>query len=126
MMFQVIGMQATYHIVRVFTKAEEALGNKAAIFLNDKTSLKDEKSRISVDIYKNIGVNTTCFISHVDNSGYEVQCFNGKNNIQCCGHGMIAAAKAVFSNTDHFNVPAWRLDASPWQHALSLDSRQQC
>ena len=97
-------MQATYHIVRVFNKAEDSLGNQAVIFLNDNALLKNEQSRISVDITKNVNVNTTCFISQIDTSNYEVQCFNGENTIQCCGHGMIAAAKTVFSITDQTNI----------------------
>jgi len=35
---------------------------------------------------------------------YDVRCFNNKNAIQCCGHGMITAAKVIFSISDSSRV----------------------
>lgn len=91
-------MQSSYQLVRVFNKSKVAEGNQAAIFLSAHpiTLLQNELISISADIYKDEGVATTCFTSELEAGQYEVQCFNNKSEIQCCGHGMIAAAKNIF------------------------------
>lgn len=91
-------MQSSYQVVRVFDKPNIAEGNQAAVFLSNGpiTLLHNELISLSADVYKNIGIATTCFTSELGNSEYEVQCFNNKSVIQCCGHGMIAAAKKIF------------------------------
>lgn len=91
-------MRTSYHLVRVFDKPEEAQGNLAVVFFDDnQINLPHELTSISFYIYKQKGVATTCFISQVVSGHYDVRCFNGDKAIQCCGHGMIAAAKTVFS-----------------------------
>lgn len=91
-------MRTSYQLVRVFNKAEEAQGNQAVVFFKDsQIDLPHELSGISAEIYKQKGVATTCFISQVVSGHYKVQCFTGNKAIQCCGHGMIAAAKTIFS-----------------------------
>ena len=94
-------MLASVKIVRVFNKPGKAQGNQAAIFFNkDEVDLQYDHTKISADIYKEKGIETTCFISQQDKKNYNVQCFNKDNAIQYCGHGMIAAAKVVFENSD--------------------------
>ncbi len=92
-------MQSAYQLVRVFNKTKVAEGNQAAIFLSTSpiTLLQDELISISADIYEAKGIATTCFTSELSDGQYEVQCFNDKSAIQCCGHGMIAAAKNIFT-----------------------------
>lgn len=92
-------MQSSYQVITVFSKPNEAFGNQAAIILNkdNHPSLLSEQSILSENLYKTKGLATTCFISHIDHENYKVECFNGKNMILCCGHGMIAAAKILFS-----------------------------
>lgn len=84
-------MESTYQLVRVFNKDNEAQGNHAAIVI------ADDKTKIEAS-HKHYDATTTCFITHKANAEYEVQCFNGNQEIQCCGHGLIAAAKTIFSN----------------------------
>jgi len=92
-------MQSAYQLVRVFNKTKVAEGNQAAIFLSTSptTLLQNELISISADIYEDKGIATTCFTSELSDGQYEVQCFNDKSAIQCCGHGMIAAAKNIFT-----------------------------
>ena len=91
-------MLSPYQLVRVFNKAKVAKGNQAAIFLSSSpiTLPQNELIRLSADIHKDKGVTTTCFTAELEAGQYEVQCFNNKSAIQCCGHGMIAAAKNIF------------------------------
>lgn len=91
-------MQSSYQLVRVFDKENVAEGNQAAVFLSDSriTSTHNELISLSADIYKDKGIATSCFASELVSGQYEVQCFNKKSEIQCCGHGMIAAAKEIF------------------------------
>ena len=84
-------MQATYQLVRVFDNPNGAQGNQAAIIFDH------DLSNISSSTYKQHDVATTCFISQVNKEHYDVRCFNGSYEIQCCGHGLIAAAKSIFS-----------------------------
>lgn len=94
-------MQSPYQIIRVFNKPEEAQGNRAAVIIeSNHVDLTPDRSKISSDMYNNNGIDTTCFISMVTNDHYNVQCFNNKNAIQCCGHGMIAAAKFLFAENE--------------------------
>ena len=93
-------MQTSYKLVRVFDKSDEALGNQAAIFIDEKKSDLNELTRISADIVKDKRIATACFVSQLTSGHYKVQCFNETNVIQCCGHGLIAAAKTIFSDSD--------------------------
>ena len=93
-------MRSSYQLVRVFDKPEEALGNLAIIYFDKKQSDLNELTRLSADIVKDTSIATTCFISQADSGQYEVQCFNANNVIQCCGHGLIAAAKTIFTDSD--------------------------
>ena len=94
-------MKAACQLVRVFDKPQEAQGNQAMVFFEgNPIDLPHERTRISADIYKQKGIATTCFISELMRGQYEVQCFNDTKAIQCCGHGMIAAAKTIFSDSN--------------------------
>jgi len=91
-------MQNSYQLVRVFDKKGVADGNQAAVFLSAyPVSLnQNELISLSADIHRDDGIATTCFTSEVSDGEYGVACFNNKSEIQCCGHGMIAAAKNIF------------------------------
>ena len=95
-------MLSSYQLVRVFDKPNIAKGNQAAVFLeaSPDTLHNNELICLSADIYKDKGIATTCFISELTSGQYEVQCFNDKTAIQCCGHGMIAAAKIIFTKNN--------------------------
>lgn len=100
-----MGLQSPYQIIRVFNKPEEVQGNRAAVIIeSNHVDLTADRSKISADMYNNNGIDTTCFISMVTNDHYNVQCFNNKSAIQCCGHGMIAAAKTLFSESELSNI----------------------
>jgi predicted PhzF superfamily epimerase YddE/YHI9 len=92
-------MQMSYQLVRVFDKPEEAQGNQAMVFFENNESNLNELIGINADLYKDNGIATKCFVSLLDSGHYKVQCFNDNKAIQCCGHGLIAAAKTIFSVT---------------------------
>jgi len=94
---RVASVQTSYQLVRVFDKPGEAQGSQALVFYEDsQVDTPHELSKISAEIK---GVTTKCFVSQVVTGHYKVQCFNDNEAIQCCGHGLIAAAKMVFSVT---------------------------
>lgn len=93
-------MNNVYQFVRVFDKANEAQGNLAAIFYDPSESELLELVEVSTGIEKKYNIATTCFIKHFIDEQYTVRCFNADNEIQCCGHGMIAAAKTIFFELD--------------------------
>lgn len=98
-------MSAHPQLITVFSKGNIAQGNQAAIFFNqDDVDLSYDHTKMSADIYKEKGIETTCFISPQGSSHYKVQCFNKDNEIQYCGHGMIAAAKIIFAISDSTNI----------------------
>ena len=95
-----VELRTSYQILRVFEKPDEAQGNQAVIFFErDHIDLPYEPTKISADMYKLKGIETTCFVSLVTTGHYNVQCFNKNNAIQYCGHGMIAAARTVFASS---------------------------
>lgn len=93
-------MQEVFQLVRVFDKPKEAKGNQAFVLFNESKLNLSPKQLASIkdrNIYnKSI---TTCFVSPEEDEHYRVNCFNAESAIQCCGHGLIAAAKTVFVNT---------------------------
>lgn len=89
-------MKNAYQVVRVFGKVNDALGNLAAIVIDNDTSELSEFIEVSISIEKKHNIATTCFVKHLTDEQYLVRCFNTKNEIKCCGHGMIAAAKTLF------------------------------
>lgn len=94
-------MSAHPQLITVFSKGNIAQGNQAAVFFNqDDVDLSYDHTKMSADIFKEKGIETTCFISQQDLKHYKVQCFNKDNAIQYCGHGMIAAAKMIFAKSD--------------------------
>lgn len=98
-------MLSAYQLVRVFGDSNGAQGNHAAIFVqqnNSEQALQPEN--MSANLYKEKNIVTTCFISELGDKHYEVNCFNGNQAIQCCGHGMIAAAKVIFDNNSESNI----------------------
>lgn len=93
-------MLSSYQLVRVFAKPEEAQGNQAAVFYYEKNNKQSfEPSEVGAKLQKQKNITTTCFISQISDKHYDVSCFNGSREIQCCGHGMIAAAKIIFSTS---------------------------
>lgn len=96
-------MQQHNQLIRIFNKPNEHKGNLVMVIAKDEptSSLAD----ISAQLEKENGIATTCFFSALksaDNeasNNFKVQCFNGHSAIQCCGHGMIAAAKSIFDST---------------------------
>lgn len=93
-----------YQLVRVFNKSPEASGNLAAVITDENNRTISELTKISADLYKTENITTTCFIGNIEKNHYKVSCFNSDNPIQCCGHGMIAAAKTVFQQTDSQHI----------------------
>ncbi len=94
-------MPEPYQIVRVFAKPDEAQGSQALVFYaGNQIDLQYELDKISTELYEQKGLETTCIITQVTSMHYDIHCFNGKKAIQCCGHGMIAAAKTIFSSCD--------------------------
>ena len=106
-------MLSAYQLVRVFAKSEKAQGNTAAIFIQESNMDQSlqllQQAKESTTLYKQHNIATTCFISEADDKNntvrhYDVKCFNGDKEIQCCGHGMIAAAKVIFANYSVSNI----------------------
>ena len=103
-------MLAPYQLVRVFAKPEIAQGNTAAIIFQKNNSKQlHQQAKESARLSQQNNIATTCFISQPDaHTGavkhYDVNCFNGDTKIQCCGHGMIAAAKVIFENNHVANI----------------------
>ena len=94
-----------YKCIRVFANNKGAQGNLSAVVtLTKKTSDLNEFLYTTNKIYKDKNIATTCFIVKVDSEHFEVRCFNAESEIQCCGHGMIAAAKTIFDNSKASNV----------------------
>lgn len=93
-------MNNVYQLVRVFDKENEAEGNLAAIFSDSHKSELSVLAEVSTGIKKQHNIATTCFIKKIVDERYVVRCFNAENEIQCCGHGMIAAAKTIFLKFD--------------------------
>ena len=92
-------METEDQIIRVFGDSDEAQGNLSTVVRLQKIMSFDDLSNLAHQTYKQSNVSTTCFINEVDNTHFDVQCFNDDKAIQCCGHGMIAAAKTVFENS---------------------------
>lgn len=91
----------TYQLVNVFAEPNGAKGNQAAIiFQNKQTYRIDEQSKISLEVCQHNGLSTVCFISPIKSQNYNVRCFNEDKQIQCCGHGLIAAAKTIFNTSE--------------------------
>lgn len=97
-------MEMKYQIIRVFGDGDEVKGNLSTVVRLKKIMDFDELSKLAHQTYKQYNVATTCFINEVDKTHYEVQCFNDDKAIQCCGHGMMAAAKTVFENLKIDNI----------------------
>ena len=93
-----------YQIIRVFSDNDEVQGNLSTVVRLQKRMSIDELSNLAHQAYKQSNVATTCFISEVDSTHFDVECFNDDKAIQCCGHGMIAAAKVVFENSKIVNI----------------------
>jgi len=94
-----------YDLIRVFNNDDGAQGNQSAVVtLKKKITGVDELSHIATNIYKEKSVATSCFIINEDNEQFEVRCFNRDSEIQCCGHGLIAAAKVIFSRSKLINI----------------------
>ena len=97
-------MKTAYQCVRVFHKEKEAKGNLAAIFFDNNKSELSKLTDASVKVGKQHNISTVCFIEHLVAEQYNVRCFNAENEIQCCGHGMIAAAKILFSDSNLLEI----------------------
>ena len=97
-------LEQQQQIIRVFGDSDKAQGNLSTVVRLQKRMSFDELSNLSHEIYKNNNIATTCFINEVDSTHYDVQCFNDDNAIQCCGHGMMAAAKTVFEKSRISNL----------------------
>ena len=97
-------MEVKYQIIRVFGDSDEVQGNLSTVVRLQKRMSFNELSNLAHQKYKQSNVSTTCFIYEVDKTHFDVQCFSDDNAIQCCGHGMIAAAKIVFENSKISNI----------------------
>ena len=91
-------------IIRVFDDSDKAKGNLSTVVRLQKIMSFDELSDLAHQTHIKNNIATTCFINEVDNTHYDVQCFNDDKAIQCCGHGMIAVAKIVFENSKISNI----------------------
>ena len=91
-------------IIRVFGDTYAAQGNLSTVVRLQKIMSLDELADHAHQTYKKNNIATTCFINEVDSTHFDVQCFNDDKAIQCCGHGMIAAAKVVFENSKISNI----------------------
>lgn len=90
--------------IRVFDNGKDAEGNLAAIYIDSNKSELSELLEVSRQIEKKYNIATTCFVNHCVAEQYNVRCFNAESEIQCCGHGMIAAAKTIFSDSDLLEI----------------------
>lgn len=94
-----------YKCIRVFANNKGAQGNLSAVVTLKKNISDLNKLLYTANkIYKDKNIATTCFIVKVDSEHFDVRCFNAESEIQCCGHGMIAAAKTVFDNSKVSNI----------------------
>jgi len=84
-------MDISHQVVQVFHKDKVALGNHAVIY---SEHLPDINTRLKLFSENNIA--TQCVVKSLHDELYDVRCFNNQYEIQCCGHGMIAAAKTIF------------------------------
>lgn len=91
-------------IIRVFGDNEDVLGNLSTVVRLQKIMNFREISNLAHQVYKKSKIATTCFINEVDSTHFDVQCFSDDKAIQCCGHGMMAAAKVVFENSKISNI----------------------
>jgi len=85
-------MDISHQLIHVFYKDEDILGNPALVFFD---SLPDINTRLK--LFSDNRVATHCVVKSLNDERYKVRCFNNKYEIQCCGHGMIAAAKVLFA-----------------------------
>lgn len=85
-------MDISHQVIQVFHKDEDILGNHAVVF---SEYFPDINTRLK--LFSENRIATHCVIYLFKNEHYNVQCFNNEHEIQCCGHGMIAAAKTIFS-----------------------------
>lgn len=94
-----------YQLIRVFAGERGAQGNLSAITLLDK-KMPERKVLLSnaSAMYKDKNIATTCYITQVGKTHFDVRCFNTDSEIQCCGHGLIAAAKTVFNENKIPNI----------------------
>ena len=97
-------MEVKYQIIRVFSDSDEVQGNLSTVVRLQKRMSFDELSSLAHQKYQQSNVSTTCFINEVDSTHFDVQCFSDDKAIQCCGHGMIAAAEVVFENSKITNI----------------------
>lgn len=97
-------MNNNYQIVTVFNQDEYAEGNQALIIyddhfsdLNDQFIMAERKQFFNNT--QNKSITTLCFVSLENENNINLRCFTASHKIQCCGHGMIAAAKIIFTKT---------------------------
>jgi len=89
----------SHQLIQVFHKNKEIAGNSALVF---SEQLPDLNTRLK--LFSDNRAGTLCVIKSLQHAFYHVRCFNEQDEIQCCGHGMIAAAKAIFSMSDKSTI----------------------
>jgi len=97
-------MQLRQKKITVFAKQDFAMGNQALVlFADDFLVINDAVISAELEGYfsqhKKPARLTLCFAYCSNSDNFIVRCFNKSHEIQCCGHGMIAAAKTVFHET---------------------------
>lgn len=85
-------MDISHQLIRVFHKDEDIQGNSALVYFD---YLPDINTRLKLFSANRIA--THCVVNSVNDDLYNIRCFNNRYEIQCCGHGMIASAKALFA-----------------------------
>lgn len=97
-------MNNNYQIVTVFNQDEGVEGNQALIIYVDHFSELDDQfitaeRKQFFNNTQNERIATLCFLTVVNENNIILRCFTVSHEIQCCGHGMIAAAKIIFTKT---------------------------
>ncbi|MEH6551255.1 MAG: PhzF family phenazine biosynthesis protein [Pseudomonadales bacterium] len=90
------------NIYQVFYTDSGAQGNFAAI--SAATGAREEQLPLLKHEQKIPETIAHCHISSDDNNRFKVDCFQEGRKIQCCGHGLLASAYALFQLTDHKQI----------------------
>lgn len=91
-------------IYRVFHTLAGAAGNLVAIDLAGELPgepLSSLPSGQGCNLPADI---THCHLSHTDANRFLVNCYQRGRKIQCCGHGLLAAAHALLESTDQSRI----------------------
>ncbi len=81
---------AVYH-ASVFGDALRKGSTACVVFRPGPLPVDNKQTAIDGDVY--------CFLAPHHSGGFDVSCYQGQQRIQCCGHGLLAAAQVIHSRT---------------------------